>query len=142
MSQLLHPNVFDKGLEWAQSNTTRIAVLTGLPTDYADAITKLVGAANTEPSDFTLADGDLDPVDLGQVAPAGLRSRKITNQEKLGLVTKAGETVGNITAWLDDANEVVVMAGPATSQTFVYGNPLVVKPARIEILPSIPPPPE
>jgi hypothetical protein len=127
MGQINHPNVCDKGLEWVQANTQRIIACTEQPTDYADAISKLVGAAETDPGDFTIADGD---------TPGA--SRKITNDTVVGVVTREGETVANYTCWVNDTDELIILGNDATPQTLVFGNPLTFLPRKREIMAQLP----
>jgi hypothetical protein len=128
MSQINHPNVCDKGLEWVRDNTERIIACTEQPTDYLDALDKMVGFVETGPSDFTIADGDTP----------GETPRKITNQTLVGSVVREGETVANYTVWVSDSDEIIIIGNDATPQTLVFQNPLTFLPRKREIMAQLP----
>jgi hypothetical protein len=128
VSQINHPNVCDKGLEWVRDNTERILACTVQPTDYADAISKIVGSVETGPSDFVIADGDTP----------GASPRKITNNPVVGQVTREGETQATYTCWVNDTAEIIIVGNDATPQTLVFQNPLTFLPRKREIMAQLP----
>jgi len=104
----LHPNVYDKGLEWLVANAARIDICSAEPATYAQAVT-----------DANLSVG-FDAVAVGAPAAAGTGRKVTVSAVAEGTVTETATA----THWaITDGLGILIAAGAlAAGQVFTDGN--------------------
>lgn len=106
----LHPNVYDKGLEWLVANASRIDICSAEPANYAQAVT-----------DANLSVGNETGITVGAPATDGGNGRKVTVP-----AVAAGNVTETATAthWAitDGAGILIATGALAAGQVVTDGN--------------------
>lgn len=113
-------NVFDKGLEYIETNCDKITVCSAEPTTYAEGLTTYALAdVATSGTDFTIGDGDVS-------------GRKLAVSELSGFTVDSSGTATHIAMLYTTGTELLAVT-TCTSQAVTAGNPLVIQTYDLEI---------
>lgn len=121
MAKYNHPDVLDNGLALIKTNTQRVALISNYASGdaYATVTGRIIAAAATTASDFTLAD-------------QGTLGRKVTSTAKAPVATATSLVTDDLHfALLDDTNSRVLAVTDETSNQIVTTGNTVNIPALV-----------